>query len=44
MKERDGMSGFVRTFTVDLAIGSPLLLLRGAKRGAKRAEPIAADR
>ena len=42
MKERVGMIFNLRTFTASKASGSPLLLLRrGAKRGAKRTDPIA---
>jgi len=42
MKERVRMIFRLRTFTASRAIGDPLLLLRGAKRGAKRASPFAA--
>ena len=40
MKERVRMIFSLRTFTATKANGSPLLLLRGAKRGAKRADPV----
>lgn len=41
MKERAGMIFDLRTFTRSGASGSPLLLLpRGAKRGAKRADRV----